>query len=171
MLSLSPSSRPISPMPLDSFSEPYTRLGDDISLDQVRAQVHVLETEHKANGVHLSGRVIHVCHQLPVQPTLGTRPGVPSPPATPPLKSQEVGAVDAIKEVADAVVGTVADAASAVHQAVAGSIWTLASRDGHSAMISGIRSLATTHEQIIVGWTGDIQSPTPGEKISEHTIK
>jgi hypothetical protein len=32
-------------------------------------------------------------------------------------------------------------------------------------MISGIRSLAATHEQFIVGWTGDIQSPTPGERI------
>ncbi|THH17688.1 hypothetical protein EUX98_g9080, partial [Antrodiella citrinella] len=36
--------------------------------------------------------------------------------------------------------------------------WTVQSRYGHSAMISGITSLSTTHEQLIVGWTGDIQS-------------
>ncbi|KAJ6514166.1 hypothetical protein C8R47DRAFT_1063943, partial [Mycena vitilis] len=35
--------------------------------------------------------------------------------------------------------------------------WTLVPR-GHAAMISGIRSLAATHEQLIVGWTGDVQS-------------
>jgi hypothetical protein len=26
-------------------------------------------------------------------------------------------------------------------------------------MISGIRSLSATHEQFIIGWTGDIESP------------
>jgi trehalose 6-phosphate synthase/phosphatase len=32
-------------------------------------------------------------------------------------------------------------------------------------MISGIRSLSTTHEQIIVGWTGDIHFTEPQEKV------
>jgi trehalose 6-phosphate synthase/phosphatase len=26
-------------------------------------------------------------------------------------------------------------------------------------MISGIRSLSATHEQVVIGWTGDIESP------------
>lgn len=37
-------------------------------------------------------------------------------------------------------------------------------------MISGIRSLSATHEQVIIGWTGDISSPTPGEKIASNTV-
>jgi len=37
-------------------------------------------------------------------------------------------------------------------------------------MISGIRSLSATHEQLIVGWTGDILSATPNEKISSDSI-
>ncbi|TFY57743.1 hypothetical protein EVJ58_g6839, partial [Rhodofomes roseus] len=36
--------------------------------------------------------------------------------------------------------------------------WVLSARHGHSAMVSGISSLATTHEQIVIGWTGDITS-------------
>ena len=35
----------------------------------------------------------------------------------------------------------------------------MSNRQGHTAMISGIRSLSATHEQIIIGWTGDIESP------------
>ncbi|RDB27027.1 Alpha,alpha-trehalose-phosphate synthase [UDP-forming] A [Hypsizygus marmoreus] len=42
--------------------------------------------------------------------------------------------------------------------------WTLAPRYGHAAMISGIESLSSTHEQLIIGWTGDILSPTPNER-------
>lgn len=37
-------------------------------------------------------------------------------------------------------------------------------------MISGIRALSTTHEQIIIGWTGDIETNTPGEKFPTGTI-
>ena len=40
-------------------------------------------------------------------------------------------------------------------------IWTLVPRYGHAGMISGTRSLAATHEQLIIGWTGDIMSATP----------
>ncbi len=32
------------------------------------------------------------------------------------------------------------------------------------------RSLAATHEQLIVGWTGDIHSPVPNEHIPENTV-
>ncbi|TFY57632.1 hypothetical protein EVG20_g8465 [Dentipellis fragilis] len=47
--------------------------------------------------------------------------------------------------------------------------WSLAARQGHAAMISGIRSLSATHDQLIIGWTGDIESPvssSSGEKLT-----
>ena len=37
-------------------------------------------------------------------------------------------------------------------------------------MISGIRSLSQAHEQLIVGWTGDVQSPSGVDKIPFDTI-
>ncbi|KAJ6562568.1 trehalose 6-phosphate phosphatase [Mycena capillaripes] len=132
---------------MDSFSEPYTRLGDDISLDEVRQQVRALEQDHRAAGIPLSGRVLHVCHYLPIQATLNTNPGVLTPPSTPPLNP-----VDSTGN--------------------ANAVWTLVPRYGHAAMISGIRSLSATHEQLIIGWTGDVQSASgdrvPSESVSEE---
>ncbi|KAJ6460855.1 glycosyltransferase family 20-domain-containing protein [Mycena vitilis] len=125
---------------MDSFAEPYTRLGDDIALDEVRAQVRALEDDHRAAGIPLSGRVLHVCHYLPVQATLHTAAGVPTPPPSPPLEP----------------IHSDAESDDAPHDDV--KAWTLVPRYGHAAMISGIRSLAATHEQLIVGWTGDVQS-------------
>ena len=46
-------------------------------------------------------------------------------------------------------------------------VWFLSPRYGHSAMTSGIRSLSQTHEQLIVGWTGDTMSL--GEKVPVDT--
>lgn len=37
-------------------------------------------------------------------------------------------------------------------------------------MISGIRSLSATHEQVIIGWTGDILYAGPNEKIPTNAI-
>jgi trehalose 6-phosphate synthase/phosphatase len=37
-------------------------------------------------------------------------------------------------------------------------------------MISGIRSLSATHEQLIIGWTGDIETNTPGERVPMNSI-
>ncbi|KAF7360645.1 Trehalose-6-phosphate phosphatase [Mycena venus] len=132
---------------MDSFAEPYTRLGDDISLDEVRAQVRALEADHRAAGIPLSGRVLHVCHYLPVTATLNRASGVLSPPATPPV---------AIK-----VNGGDGDGDA---------VWTLVPRYGHAAMISGIRSLAATHEQLIIGWTGDIQAATPNAQGEQDAL-
>jgi trehalose 6-phosphate synthase/phosphatase len=134
---------------MDSFSEPYTRQGDDISIDQVRADIRHLEAQLVENGIPLSGRVLHVCHYLPITATLNSHPGVLSPPPTPPVL-----AADADRE---------ADSKSS-------SAWTINPRYGHAAMISGIRSLGSTHEQLIIGWTGDIISPSPGEYIPPDTI-
>ncbi|KAJ3972167.1 trehalose-6-phosphate phosphatase [Lentinula raphanica] len=95
------------------------------TLADIRASIAQLEDRHRRNGVVLSGRILHVCHSLPVTCTLQ---------------------VD--KE----------DASSCSSRK-----WKLGPRYGHAAMISGIRSLSATHEQIIVGWTGDIEG-TEGEK-------
>lgn len=133
---------------MDSFSEPYTRQGDDISLDQVRANIHTLEQQHKNNGIPLSGRIIHVCHYLPIIATLNSRPtsSILSPPPTPPTKPL--------------------DAASEPVEQAASSPWSLAARYGHAAMISGIRSLSPSHEQIVIGWTGDVLAPPPSSSAS-----
>ncbi|KAK0203723.1 trehalose 6-phosphate phosphatase [Desarmillaria ectypa] len=147
---------------MDSFTELYTRAGDDISLDDVRKHVRALEAQHRANGIPLSGRIIHVCHYLPVVATLTDRAGVLSPPATPPTKAAEVPESPSTEA---------PNATTALEPGSNGSsAWTLVPRYGHSAMISGIRSLAATHEQLIVGWTGDIHSPVPNEHIPENTI-
>ncbi|KAJ6615117.1 trehalose-6-phosphate phosphatase [Mycena sp. CBHHK59/15] len=140
---------------MDSFSEPYTRLGDDISLEEVRQQVRALEADHLAAGIPLSGRVLHVCHYLPVAATLNNSPGVLSPPATPPPAS-------------DGPMTPPYDTAVASSPSP-GTAWTLVPRYGHAAMISGIRSLAATHEQLIIGWTGDIQSAT-GERVPSESV-
>ncbi|KAF9031659.1 trehalose 6-phosphate phosphatase [Hymenopellis radicata] len=147
---------------MDSFTEPYTRAGDDISLDEVRKQVSALEEQHRSNGIPLSGRIIHVCHYLPVVAALNSRAGVLSPPATPPVKPSEVPASPTSDEPHH---DTLLDAATKTS-----SVWTLSPRYGHAAMISGIRSLSATHEQLIVGWTGDIASPVPNENIPTHTV-
>ncbi|SJK98408.1 related to trehalose-6-phosphate phosphatase [Armillaria ostoyae] len=147
---------------MDSFTEPYTRAGDDISLDDVRKHVRALEVQHRANGIPLSGRIIHVCHDLPVIATLTNRAGVLSPPATPPTK---------VAEVPESPSSETPNAPTIPEPDSKGTAaWTLAPRYGHAAMISGIRSLAATHEQLIVGWTGDIHSPVPNEHIPENTV-
>ncbi|KAJ7064761.1 trehalose 6-phosphate phosphatase [Mycena amicta] len=139
---------------MDPFAEPYTRLGDNVSIDEVRRQVLALEADHRAAGIPLSGRVLHVCHYLPVTATVNTAPGVISPPATPPTKPSDVLLTppQETKEIPN------------------NSAWTLGVRYGHGAMISGIRSLAATHEQLIIGWTGDIQSTVPGERVAVDSV-
>ena len=138
---------------MDTFAEPYTRAGDDISLSAVRDHVRALEARHKANGVHLSGRIIHVSHYLPLICTFSsspTRDGVLSPPPTPPHVPSDVP-----PSPTEELPASPSSAPPAPHTPR----WKLSPRYGHSAMTSGIRSLSETHEQLIVGWTGDVLSP------------
>ena len=141
---------------MDSFQEP--RKHTTVSLDDVRAQVRKLEADHRAKGIPLSGRIIHVSHYLPVTLAIapktanganghsnGGQPGIPSPPQTPPAKASDIPPSP-----------TAEDAPSAAHS----SRWQINTRYGHSAMVSGIASLTTTHEQVYVGWTGDIYTPS-----------
>ncbi|KIM37046.1 glycosyltransferase family 20 protein [Hebeloma cylindrosporum] len=154
---------------MDSFADPYTRRGDDISIEQVRENIASLEEQHRKLGIPLSGRIIHVCHYLPITATLLANQnangfGVLSPPATPPSRPTDVpGPLSASPSSENELSTTNGEAAS--------SIWSLAPRHGHAAMISGIRSLSHSHEQLIVGWTGDIQSSstetTPSDSISQ----
>ncbi|KAF9479323.1 trehalose-6-phosphate phosphatase [Pholiota conissans] len=164
---------------MESFAEPYTRLGDDISIEQVRTNIAELEEEHRKAGIPLSGRIIHVCHYLPILATLVQKQppikdiGVLSPPATPPSKPAEVPP----SENDDARSPTSDDESPSQDFAKddskfaseSQSPWSLTPRHGHAAMISGIRSLSATHEQLIVGWTGDIVS-SPTDKLSVDSV-
>jgi trehalose 6-phosphate synthase/phosphatase len=47
--------------------------------------------------------------------------------------------------------------------------WHLSPRRGHTAMVSGIRSLCATHEQIILAWTGDIEA-SPGSQSQKQLV-
>ncbi len=146
---------------MDTFAEPYTRQGDDVSIDKVHEQIVNLEEEHRKNGIPLSGRIIHVCHYLPITAAL-IRPGngVPSPPATPPSEPTDVLSTETDKY-------PQADSQTTEKQVA---VWSLSPRYGHAAMISGIRSLSQSHEQVIVGWTGDIHSESGTEKVPVDTI-
>ncbi|KAI0941904.1 hypothetical protein AcV7_002464 [Taiwanofungus camphoratus] len=167
---------------MDSFAEPH-RAPEPVSLAAVREQVRKLEADHRANGIPLSGRIIHVCHYLPVAPALTrlpSTPALPSPPATPPAMPADIPAspTEAASPAPHQGEGEGADVQPtqsddgrsppvAVEQpqpqppSQPHSKWSLAVRYGHSAMISGIASLAATHEQLVVGWTGDIAVGPP----------
>ncbi|KAI0641353.1 trehalose 6-phosphate phosphatase [Trametes meyenii] len=142
---------------MDSFAESRKPLDNDISLADVRAQVRKLESDLHEKNVPLSGRIIHVCHYLPVTCSFSRRPrpsDIPSPPATPPAKASDIPP--------SPVEATHSDTALPAPRGTAPELptsqWNVNVRYGHSAMVSGIDSLAGTHEQIFVGWTGDIES-------------
>jgi len=119
------------------------------SVEEIRAHVLRLEESLKAKNHVLSGRIIHVCHHLPVEivrvvPPEHLETGILSPPMTPEFKSED------------------ADARTESHDAK----WRISSRAGHTAMVSGMRSLSDTHEQLVVAWTGEVMlqsqtSPSP----------
>lgn len=150
---------PTMPPVMDSFSEPYTRQGDDISIDQARQKIVLLEEQHRKAGIPLSGRIIHVCHYLPITATLISKnsmdTGVLSPPATPPVRPSDTDVL--LDDTSSSEPSGLTECRPPSSSAP---VWSLSPRYGHSAMISGIRSLSQTHEQLIVGWTGDIMSST-----------
>ena len=60
---------------MDNFHEPNKARNtpvQSLDLDTVREQVIRLEADHKAKGIQLSGRILHLCHYLPV--TLALKP-------------------------------------------------------------------------------------------------
>lgn len=112
------------------------------SLEDLREQVQRLEATHRERGLNLSGRIIHVCHHLPVeivrvvQPSENGDGGLDglglSSPITPEFKEDT----------------TTFESKN--------SKWKIHSRRGHTAMISGIRSLSASHEQLVVAWSGEV---------------
>lgn len=144
---------------MDSFSEPQRR--QEFTLPEVREQVRRLEEEHRAKGIPLSGRIIHVSHYLPFTASLkqrapavanGTQPGIPSPPQTPPAKAGDIPPSPSTE-----APPSQSYQESATRKA-SDERWNVSARYGHSAMVSGIVSLSATHEELFVGWTGDIYS-------------
>ena len=136
---------------MDSFHEPR-RVSEPIKLEDLTAEVLARSAEYHAKGIPLSGRIIHVCHYLPITATLqqSSRPGIISPPATPPHQPANIHPLSS------------ESLASSNHPPGHNNStprWSLSGRQGHTAMISGIRFLSATHEQFIIGWTGDIESP------------
>ena len=120
------------------------------SLSEIRAQVARLEASHRSKGLPLSGRIIHVCHHLPIEiirvvpPSAIEIGGILSPPMTPEFKPED------------------ADPHTESHDAK----WRIHARKAHTAMVSGMKSLSGTHEQLVVAWTGEIllqtqSQPTP----------
>lgn len=120
------------------------------SLADIREQVARLESMHRARGMPLSGRIIHLSHHLPVEIIkLGVTseagsdptPGNLLSPITPEFKPEDTATIKSRD-----------------------SKWKIHARRGHTAMISGMRSLSDTHRQVVVGWTGDIlYKPAPAE--------
>lgn len=144
---------------MDSFAEPRKPLDISVSLSDVRGQVAKLEADLRKKDIPLSGRIIHVSHYLPITCAFARRPrpqDIPSPPATPPAKASDIPPSPSTEQPPSGDLP--APTATAPAQQHESPQWTLNVRYGHSAMVSGIDSLAATHEQLFVGWTGDIES-------------
>ena len=139
---------------MDSFHEPR-RVSEPIKLEDLTAEVLARTAEYHAKGIPLSGRIIHVCHYLPITATLhaSSRPGIISPPPTPPQQPTN------IPPPSSETVSQPLPHPDHAHEDALSARWSLSARQGHSAMISGIRSLSATYEQFIIGWIGDIESP------------
>ncbi|KAG8854117.1 threalose-6-phosphate phosphatase [Tulasnella sp. 330] len=132
-----------------SVAPPLTTQAPNV--DSIRDAVAKLEADVKSKGTTLSGRIIHLCHYLPIvstlQRTAQADKSIPSPPGTP-----EHRAIDA-QQPAPMEKGPFT--------------WHLTPRRGHTAMHSGIRSLSATHKQVIVAYTGDIHAHSPHINVPE----
>ena len=137
---------------MDSFSQhpPPTQ----VPLEEIRKQILQHQADLTAKGVKLSGRVLHICHYLPVVSSFArgvTKGNLPSPPQTPPTDPSTDDSRTVQPEPEPAPPST-------AEKPTPSTKWSLSARYGHAAMISGIRSLEAPNEQLIVGWTGDIQN-------------
>ncbi|OCH89277.1 trehalose 6-phosphate phosphatase [Obba rivulosa] len=144
---------------MDSFAEPRPTPDTPADLAAVRAQVASLEAAHRVAGIPLSGRIIHLTHYLPVHLALARPPSnskPPSPPATPPAKPADIDVAPAEDAEAD--------------EERERKKWRLNMRYGHSAMVSGINSLAATHEQLVIGWIGDIDAAPLAPQSAAETL-
>jgi len=123
-------------------------------LADIREQVAHLEAQHRSRGQPLSGRIIHVFHHLPVEivcqsATPANQFNNLASPITPEFKPEDSTALESVN-----------------------AKWKIHARRGHTAMVSGIRSLSDTHEQLVVAWTGDVllqQSPQSAPQTPKPT--
>lgn len=103
-------------------------------------------------------------HYLPVVATLNTPSSAPlaEAAAPPPDTLTEPAPPSLTSKLASAVSDAAASVASTLTPSAAQNKWTLSARRGHTAMVSGIKSLSSTHQQLVIGWTGPV-SLTPAE--------
>lgn len=143
------------------------------SIDVLRDQIRKAESDYAAKDIPLSGRIIHVSHYLPIVASLNHHHpsptvGVPTPPRTPDRLSPPA---------LDGSSSEQSTTATNETEVPPSDRWSLAPRRGHTAMHSGIHSLSATHEQIMVGWTGEIKvaaptstaTATPGTSVTSPT--
>lgn len=137
---------------MDSFSQHHPP--PQVPLEDIRKQILQQQADLTAKGIKLSGRCLHICHYLPLVSSFAhstSKSNLPSPPQTPPTKPTIVDGLT-VQPDADPTPLPKAD------DPAASSKWSLSVRNGHHAMTSGIRSLEAPSEQLIIGWTGDIQN-------------
>ncbi|QRV91345.1 glycosyltransferase family 20 protein [Ceratobasidium sp. AG-Ba] len=156
---------------MDDYSTPTGSATKFESLDEVRTAIAKIEAEHKAKGIALSGRIVHACHYLPIvarrnldEPKRNEH-GLTTPPRTPDFLPQSPELVTSPGATLPSLDGAVAEA-----EAKPVSPWLLAPRRGHTTMTSGIRSLSTTHEQLIVGWTGEFRTVANDDRVSSDSL-
>lgn len=189
------------------------------SIPEIQQQIEHLEAAHRAKGHPLTGRIIHLCHHLPVEITRM----LPAPPPDEDAHEREVaaehehhtaeptgrdglgvGMTSPLTATPPAHLilpalplrGTAASFGAAQASGAGGVLspprtpefkesesltlsssgrnpdvqWKLQARRGHTAMISGMRSLSSTHEQVVIAWTGDIMQQyenAPSPKVTQ----
>jgi trehalose 6-phosphate synthase/phosphatase len=135
---------------MDSFSEHFPPA--QVPLEDIRKHVLQQQADLTAKGIKLSGRCLHICHYLPVVASLArstSKSNLPSPPQTPPTKPVIVDGHPVQPEVEPTPLPKAGDP-------TASSKWSLSARHGHHSTI--VRSFEIPSEQLIIGWTGDIQN-------------
>jgi trehalose 6-phosphate synthase/phosphatase len=161
---------------MDDYSAPIrsTRGPRTESLEDIRTVIATIEADYRAKGVALSGRIVHACHYLPIVSRLNTgetprteQGGLATPPRTPDFlpRSPEPDVASPGHQLPSL------DGAVHAQEKPAPPRWVLAPRRGHTTMTSGIRSLSTTHEQLIIGWTGEFRTLANDDKVSQVTAK
>ncbi|KAG9087817.1 threalose-6-phosphate phosphatase [Ceratobasidium sp. UAMH 11750] len=157
---------------MDDYSTPTPTAIKTDSLEDVRAAIASIEAEHKAKGIALSGRIVHACHYLPIVARRNTgeakrneQHGLTTPPRTPDFLPRSPEGALSPGAALPSLDGAVADS-----EAKPAPAWLLAPRRGHTTMTSGIRSLSTTHEQLIVGWTGEFRTVANDDRVPTNSV-
>ncbi|KAK0557107.1 hypothetical protein OC846_000754 [Tilletia horrida] len=140
-----------------------------LTLAQLRSAIGSLTEDYNAKhpNAQLSGRIIHVSHFLPFHVNLLAAPPQPRGPG-PFHQADTTGNEASDSAVAeDSEEATVQGTADPSHSQAAPSShnrkWSLNPRRGHTALNSGIRSLSEAHEQVFVGWLGDLPLCAPDD--------